>query len=251
MRLRLHNEQVTKLLDAVVFDLDGTLVDTEPMWDEVRRSLAVADGVAWPPEATTAMMGLSTPEWGAYLSERVGLHSDPEESVRRTIAALQRRYAEGLDPRPGALEAVSRMSALAPLAIASSSPKVLIETVLDALGITDRFSAIVSTEEVAAGKPAPDGYLEACARLGAEPSHSVAIEDSGTGIRSAVAAGMVVVAVPDAFTVARHEVVSLADVIVDSLVDLDAELVIDALSRRFPDQANGDLPSPSGVRSTT
>lgn len=231
-------------LSAVVFDLDGTLVDTEPLWDEVRRGLAATDGVGWPQGATEAMVGLSTQEWAAYLANEVGLRSTAEESAQRTIAGLQRRYSLGLQPKRGAIAAVERMAALAPLAIVSSSPRVLIETVLDVLSIADRFSVIVSTEEVGFGKPAPDGYLAACARLGADPVRCLAIEDSTGGIRSAVTAGMVVVAVPDAFTAAQQDVLTQADVILDSLADLDAELVIDTFSRRFPGQMSDTVSTP-------
>ncbi|WP_051209102.1 HAD family hydrolase [Propionicicella superfundia] len=229
---------------AVVFDLDGVLVDTEPAWDAVRRGLAAADGVPWPPGATQAMMGLNTQEWSAYLADVVGLRGDAASAAARTIAGLRSVYRTDLTAKPDAVAAIRRMGALAPLGIASSSPRILIETVVDVLGVTDLFSVVVSTEEVGVGKPAPDGYLEACRRLGADPAASIAVEDSGSGIRAAAAAGMLVVAVPDSFTRAAPATLTLAHAVLDSLADLDAELAIDLMSRRFPGQPDGLSSSP-------
>ncbi len=213
------------LPDAVVFDLDGTLTDTEELWDEVRRSLADEDGVPWPPDATTAMMGMSTPEWGAYLSDVVGLRSGAEESARRTIAAMARRYRAHLPLLPGAVEAVRRVGALLPLGLATSSPRLLIDTVLDILGLTDAFAATVSTEEVAAGKPEPDGYLRACDLLRVDPARAVAVEDSTNGVRAALAAGMRVVVVPPAFHPPANDVLARADAVITHLDDLTPELL--------------------------
>lgn len=186
--------------DAVVFDLDGTLVDTEETWDVVRRGLAEQAGLPWPEEATTAMMGASTPEWSDTLHHLVGVGDSPEHAARLTIDALLDLYHGNQVPAlPGAVEAVRRMAEIAPLAVASSSPRVLIEAGLTELGITDLVPVVVSTEEVGRGKPAPDGFLAACERLGADPARSVAVEDSSNGIRSALAAGMKVVVVTHDF----------------------------------------------------
>ncbi len=217
---------------AVVFDLDGVLVDTEPEWDAVRRSLALEDGVEWPAEATQMMMGMNTPEWARYLVEGVGISGTPEEAAERTITGLMSRYRQQLHVKDGAVAAVRRMAALAPLAVASSSPRRLIETVLDELGVQDLFATWVSTEEVGAGKPAPDGYLETCRRLGVDPAGTIAVEDSSNGLRAAAAAGMLVVAVPDIFTSAAPDALALAHAVLNSLVELDAGLVTDLMSRR-------------------
>jgi beta-phosphoglucomutase-like phosphatase (HAD superfamily) len=205
--------------------MDGLLVDTEPTWDEVRRGLAAEDGVPWPAEATHAMMGMSTPEWAAYLVTEVGLRCTADEAARRTIEGLERRYRSELAIREDAVGAVGRMAGLAPVGVASSSPRRLIEAVLDSMGVAGLFSAVVSTEEVAAGKPAPDGYIEACRRLGADPALSIGVEDSSSGIRSVKAAGMVVIAVPDPFTQSAPETLDLADAVLGSLADLDEALV--------------------------
>ncbi|AKT50728.1 HAD family hydrolase [Arsenicicoccus sp. oral taxon 190] len=212
------------LLDAIVLDMDGTLTDTEETWDHIRRRLAAEDGVPWPPEATTAMMGMSTPEWSTYLSESVGLSGDPQTSARRTIDAMVAAYHEGLPLMPGAVAAIRRLAALAPLGLASSSPRVLIDAALEEMGVSDLFAATVSTEEVAAGKPAPDGYLEVCRRLGADPARCVAVEDSTNGIRSALAAGMRVIAVPPAFHPPAAELLAQVTV-VERLDDITEELV--------------------------
>lgn len=211
---------------AIVFDMDGTLTDTEQAWDDVRRGLAAADGVPWPPTATTDQMGMSTPEWSAYLVDTVGLHGTAEEAARRTIEGMAELYRSGrVSLLPGAVDAVRRMAAMAPLAVASSSPPILIEAGLTQMGVMDLVGVRVSTEEVPRGKPAPDGYLEACRRLGVSPTEAVAVEDSSNGIRSAHAAGMKVVAVPPDFHPPAADVLALADAVVDDLAGLTPELV--------------------------
>lgn len=210
---------------AVVFDMDGVLTDTETIWDDVRRGLAAADGVPWPEGATEAMMGMSTPEWSDYLATTVGVRGTPPEVAERTIEEMATRYRQHLPTLPGAVEAVQRLSARWPLAVASSSPRRLIDTTLDTLGITANFRTSVSTEEVAAGKPAPDGYLRACELLGVEPGRAVAIEDSSNGLRSASAAGLKVVAVPhEAFPPAQDALAGAA-VVVGGLDEVTVELV--------------------------
>ncbi len=184
---------------AVVFDLDGTLTDTEHVWDDVRRGLATDADLPWPEGATQAMMGMSTPEWGRYLVEAVGLPMTPQEAAQATITGMAEHYRRGIDVLPGAVEAVRRMAAEYPVAVASSSPRVLIDTAVDVLGLADVFLATVSTEEVPRGKPHPDGYLRAAELLGVEPQRCVAVEDAPNGIKSALAAGMTVVAVPPHF----------------------------------------------------
>lgn len=211
--------------DAVVFDLDGTLIDTEPLWDEVRRDLAAQDGVDWPPEATRAMMGMSTPEWSGYLADVVGLRGDADDCARRTIEGLAARYRKDLPLRPGAVEAVERMAARGPVGLATSSPRLLIDAIVSALHLEDAFAVTVSSEEVERGKPAPDVYLEACRRLGAVPARSVAVEDSHAGIGSAAAAGMAVVAFPHEFETPNEATLAQAAAVIASLDELTPQLV--------------------------
>lgn len=218
---------------AVVFDLDGILVETEELWDVVRRGLAAAEGLPWPEDATTAMMGMSTPEWATYLSETVGLSSTPEQSARRTIDAMAARYRErGVPLLPGARDVVPRLAAGLPLGLNSSSPRQLIDTVLGEMGWDDLFTATVSTEEVARGKPAPDGFLECARLLGADPARCVAVEDATNGLRSAMAAGMTTVAVPPHFHPPAADVLAACDAVVHSLDDLTIEFLRQLPPRR-------------------
>lgn len=219
---------------AVVFDMDGTLTDTEDTWDEVRRDLAAEDGIEWPDEATRAMMGMSTQQWSTYLSEHVGLSGTPEDAARRTIAGMVKAYHQGLDVQPGAEHAIARMAARGPIGLATSSPRALIDAALRIMGVTHLFATTLSTEELGggAGKPAPDVYLEVCRRLGVRPERAVAVEDSSVGIRAAKAAGMAVVAIPPHFHPPSAETLGLADVVLPSLDELTTELVDGLLARR-------------------
>ena len=213
-------------MTAVVFDMDGTLTDTEHIWDVVRRGLAEAEGLPWPEEASRAMMGMSTQEWSAYLADVVGLAGTAEAAAKKTIDGMVAAYARGLDVLPGAVAAVQRMHALWPLGLASSSPRVLIDAAVEAMGIGDLFVTTLSTEELnGAGKPAPDVYLEVCRRIGVAPASAVAVEDAHNGILSAHAAGLKVVAIPPHFNPPPAATLALADVILGSLDDLTTDLV--------------------------
>jgi HAD superfamily hydrolase (TIGR01509 family) len=213
-------------IEAVVFDMDGVLVDTEQLWDEVREALTEEWGGRYTPEAQEAMMGMSSPEWSRYLHEVVGLREPPEvirdEVVRRMLA----RYETDLPVVPGAVEAVRRLAGDGfRLAVASSSNRELIDAVLDRLELTSAFQVTVSSEEVARGKPAPDVYLEAARRLGVPPSACVAIEDSASGIRAAHAAGMRVIAYPNRHYPPADGVLALADVVIRSLGDVTPKAI--------------------------
>ncbi|WP_296139866.1 HAD family phosphatase [uncultured Tessaracoccus sp.] len=210
--------------DAVIFDLDGTLIDTEQVWDEVRRGLATDAGITWRPEYSTAMMGMSTPEWSRYLSEVVGLPVPPEEAARMTVQGMVDHYTSGVTIQPGAVRAVERMAGEFRVGIASSSPRVLIEAAASEMGITELLDATVSTEECRRGKPAPDGYLAACAALDCLPGRTVAVEDSEPGILSALHAGLSVVAVPVDAHRPSDELLARTTVL-GSLDELTVELV--------------------------
>ncbi|MGV9308000.1 HAD family hydrolase [Nonomuraea sp. NPDC003727] len=208
----------------VVFDLDGVLVDSEPVWEEVRRSYVAAHGGTWLPETQSRLMGMSTGEWAAYLAE-LGVRRSPDEIAAGVVGLMAERYRHGVPLMPGAKEAVARLAEHRPLGLASSSPRSLIDVVLDATGLGAFFSATVSTEEVAYGKPAPDGYLEAARRLGADPRGCVAVEDSSNGLRSAAAAGMRVIAVPHPRYPPAPDALELAAAVVPALGDLTPGLV--------------------------
>jgi len=220
-------------MTAVVFDLDGTLTDTEHIWDVVRRGLAESEGLPWPEEATRAMMGMSTQQWSTYLADVVGLAGSAQDAARRTIDDMVVAYGRGLDVLPGAVDAVRRMHARWPIGLASSSPRVLIDAAVAAMGLAELFATTVSTEELnGVGKPAPDVYLEACRRIGVAPQSTVAVEDAHNGILSAHAAGLKVVAIPPDFNPPPASTLALADVVLDSLDDLTPDLIDELVANR-------------------
>jgi HAD superfamily hydrolase (TIGR01509 family) len=203
----------------VVFDLDGVLVDSEQVWDGVREELAHERGGNWHPGAQRDMMGMSSKEWSVYMHDRIGLVESPEEINRIVVERMLERYHAGPPWIPGALDAVHRIAAEFMLGLASSSNRELIDAVLDAGGIAGLFRATVSSEEVERGKPAPDVYLEAARRLGADPADCVAVEDSHNGIRSAKAAGMECIAIPNAHF-PPGDAVEEADLVLGSIAEL-------------------------------
>ena len=213
------------MIDAVVFDLDGVLIQTEELWDEVREELARAGGGRYGEEEQRAMMGMSSPEWSRYMHEHVGLTESPDEIAAEVVRQMAARYREHLPLIEGAVEAVERLAARWPLGVASSSNRELIDLVLELSGLDRLFHATVSSEEVERGKPAPDVYLEACRRLDVEPARAAAVEDSHAGIRSAKAAGMRVLAIPNPAYPPDDEALAAADVVLDSLPDLTPDAV--------------------------
>ena len=209
---------------AIVFDLDGVLVDSERVWDSVRQQLVADRGGRWTPAATTAMQGMSTPEWSAYLGT-LGAAGTPAELARAVIDAMAGRYREHVPLLPGAVDAVTALAGRWPLAVASSSPPELITAVLAAAGLAGHFRVVVSSEQVERGKPAPDVYLAAAAGLGVPPRDCVAVEDSANGLRSAAAAGMTVVAVPNPHFPPPADALALAAATVTTPAGLTPELV--------------------------
>jgi HAD superfamily hydrolase (TIGR01509 family) len=219
-------------VQAVVFDLDGVLLDSEQVWDEVRRDLVAREGGTWEPDATTAMMGMSSPEWSAYLHDELGVPMPADAISDAVVAGVVASYDEQLPLLPGARDAVTRLGAHWPLGLASSSNRPIIEHFLDASGLRADFAVTVSSEEVARGKPAPDVYLAAVAGLDAAPDACVAIEDSSNGIRSAAAAGLTVVAVPNPHFPPAPDALALAAVVLDGLSALTPEVIRSPSSSR-------------------
>ena len=213
------------MIEAVVFDMDGVLIDSEPVWERVRREFVASRGGRWAPDAQDKMMGMSTAEWSAYMSEDFGLRLPPAQVAELVIAAMAAEYQAHLPLLPGAVDAVRALSGRWPLAVASSAPKSLIEAVLDASGLRPAFVAAVSSEEVRYGKPAPDVYLEATARLGTPAASCVAIEDSSNGLRSAAAAGCTVIAIPRPEYPPAADALKLARVTLDSLIELTPDTI--------------------------
>ena len=212
-------------IEAVIFDLDGVLVDTEHVWDDARRELARERGVPWPEDASRAMLGMSSLEWSRYMHEVVGLPESPEEISAEVVWSLQETYRRELPLFDGAVSAVERLAARWPLGLASSSNRELIDLVLGLSGLAQCFKATVSSEEVPRGKPAPDVYLEAARRLGVAPNRCAAVEDSENGIRSAKAAGMRVLAIPNPVYPPADDALALADDVLASIGELTPERV--------------------------
>jgi HAD superfamily hydrolase (TIGR01509 family) len=213
------------VIEAVVFDLDGVLLDSEQLWDAAREQLARERGGRWHDRAQRDMMGMSSREWSRYMHDTIGLAEPPEEINCEVVQRLADLYRRRLPVIPGAREAVERLAARWPLGVASSSNRELIDLVLELLGVQHLFRATVSSEEVARGKPAPDVYLEAARRLGAEPARAAAVEDSQNGILAAQAAGMRVIAIPNRHFPPDEQALAEADVVLDSLAGLTAEAV--------------------------
>jgi HAD superfamily hydrolase (TIGR01509 family) len=214
------------MIEAVVFDLDGVLIDSEPVWEQVRRGLVAERGGHWTPEAQRRIMGMSTPEWARFLSEDLGVGLPPDEVAREVTERMAARYTEQVPLMPGAVDAVHRLAARWPLGVASSSPPELIEVVLRSAGLRSCFSVVMSTEQVAHGKPAPDIYLAVTAGLGCPPPDCAAVEDSANGLRSAAAAGLKVIAIPQPRYPPEPDALARASLVLPSL----AELTTDAVS---------------------
>jgi HAD superfamily hydrolase (TIGR01509 family) len=216
------------MIKAVVFDLDGVLVDSEPVWEQVRSGLVAERGGHWAPDAQRRLMGMSTPEWSRYLSEDLGVGLPADEVATLVVDRMAARYRERVPLIDGAVDAVHRMAARWPLAVASSASATLIEIVLQSAGLRACFTVVKSTEQVAHGKPAPDTYLAVTAELGCPPRDCAAVEDSSNGLRSAAAAGLRVIAIsqpryppdPDALNQASLVLPNLAGLTVDAVAAL-------------------------------
>jgi HAD superfamily hydrolase (TIGR01509 family) len=210
---------------AIVLDLDGVVVDTEAVWDRERRAYVAAHGGTWTDAATRAMQGMSSAEWSAYLRDELGAGGDPAAISREVAAGVVAEVRRSLPLLPGAVDAVNALADAYPLGLASSANREVIDAVLDGAGLTDRFVATVSSEEVPRGKPAPDVYLEAARRMGVDPTTTAAVEDSSNGLRSAHAAGMVVIATPNRAFPPAPDALALAAVTVDGIGAVTPRLV--------------------------
>jgi HAD superfamily hydrolase (TIGR01509 family) len=213
------------VIEAVVFDLDGVLVDSEPVWEQVRRQVVAEHGGRWQAETQRRLMGMSTPEWAAYLSDELGVDLPPDQVAALVIDRMAARYGDHPPLLPRAVDAVRAVAGRWPVGLASSSPPVLIDAVLAAAGLRRSFAVAMSTEEVARGKPAPDIYLAVAERLGFRPNRCAAVEDSSNGLRSAGAAGLQVIAVPHPRYPVDADALDLARLVLPGLADLDPDAV--------------------------
>ncbi|HTX30019.1 MAG TPA: HAD family phosphatase [Solirubrobacteraceae bacterium] len=211
--------------EAVIFDLDGVLLDSEQLWNQAKEALVRDTSGTWREQAPHDMMGMSSPEWSAYLHDELGVPLDPATIDREVVARMEELYRERLPLLPGAVEAVRRLAERWPLGLASSSNREIIDLALELAGLTSCFVATVSSEEVAHGKPAPDVYLEAARRLEAPPATCIAVEDSSNGLRAAAAAEMTAIAVPNPHYPPDPDALALAAVTLGSLRELTPEVV--------------------------
>jgi HAD superfamily hydrolase (TIGR01509 family) len=210
---------------AVIFDLDGVLLDSEQLWNRAKQELVREAGGRWRDDAPEAMIGMSSGEWSSYMHRELGLGLTPEAIDRDVVGRMERLYRAELPLLPGAVESVRSLAERWPLGLASSANREIIELVLELAGLVDAFAAVVSSEEVGRGKPAPDVYLEAARLLSVAPKACVAIEDSSSGVRSAAAAGMAVIAVPNPHYPPAPDALSLAAARVETVADVTPELV--------------------------
>ena len=210
-----------------MFDLDGVIVDSEPVWEQVRRQVVAERGGRWAPDAQQRILGMSTGEWARYLSQDLGVGLPPETVAATVIEGMRARYREGVPLMPGAAEAVRALAGRWPLGLASSSPPALIDAVLDGAGLRECFTVALSTEQVQRGKPAPDIYLAVTARLGRRPGRCAAVEDSTNGLLSAAAAGLQVIAVPHPRYPPEPAALQKAKVVLTSLEELTVQTITD------------------------
>ena len=217
--------------DAVIFDLDGVLLDSEQRWNEAKEALVREAGGRWRDEAPRVMMGMSSPEWSAYLRDDLGVPMDVGAINQEVVRQMEDGYRRQLPLLPGAGDVVRALAARWPLGLASSSNRELIDLVLELATFGDAFKVAISSEEVARGKPAPDVYLAAAEALGAEPARCVAIEDSSNGLRAAAAARMPVIAVPNPHYPPSGDALALAAATVPATGDITPALVEIAAAR--------------------
>jgi HAD superfamily hydrolase (TIGR01509 family) len=220
------------MVDAVIFDLDGVLVDSESVWDAARRAVVADSGGTWTETATRAMQGMSSSEWSRYLHDELGVPLDPDEINRRVVERMLASYKRKVPLLPGAVDAVRRLAGRWPLGLASSANRPVIDAALESAGLTGCFSATVSGDQVARGKPSPDVYLAAAAKLGVAPERAAAVEDSSNGLRAGAAAGMLVIAVPNREFPPSDDSLALAALVVESVGELTPELIDEAAARR-------------------
>jgi len=208
---------MAQTLNAVIFDMDGLLVDSEPIWQQARVGFAREHGQGWTHADHLAVMGRNTEGWTTYMRDRLGLAmslAEIEAEIVSRVAAIYRREIPFL---PGAVELVEFCGRRWPLALASGSPSPLIEAVTAHPSIAGRLRVVISADEVPRGKPAPDVYLEAAARLGYDPTTCLCFEDSANGILAGHAAGLFVFAVPDPRFQPPPEVLAKAYRVLDRL----------------------------------
>jgi HAD superfamily hydrolase (TIGR01509 family) len=212
-------------IDAVIFDMDGVLIDSESTWAEVRRQFTLDHGGRWEHGTERKMMGMSSPEWATFMHEDLGVDLDADEIVDAVVEEMTKRYRERVPLLPGAVDAVRRLAERWPLGLGSSANRPLIDFVLTETGLAASFAETLSTEEVAHGKPAPDVYLEVARRLGVAPERCAGVEDSTNGIKALAAAGMRIIAIPNKEFPPDADVRASADIVISGLDELTLDVI--------------------------
>ena len=213
------------MIEAVIFDLDGLLIDSEPYWDKARSIMAAEVGKDWNKDDHRAVMGVSTSEWVSYMINRLELVISPTAVEEKIVAAMVGLYQRQIPYLPGAVEVVALSAAKYPIGLASGSPRSLIETVTSDKRLKGKFKAILSGDQVEHGKPSPDIYLEIAKMMGVRPTRCACLEDSGNGILAGKNAAMKVIAVPDARFSPVPETLHKADVVLKSLSDFSIDIL--------------------------
>jgi HAD superfamily hydrolase (TIGR01509 family) len=214
------------VIEAVIFDMDGLLVDSEPVWFEARQELFARFGKQWTEHDQAGLMGVSTSTWVDYVWKRLEGAMTREEVLETIVGIMAASYERGDVPLlPGAGDALDYCIPRYRVGLASGSPRVLIDAALTGADWHRCFEVVVSSDECAHGKPAPDVYLEALRRLHVSPERAVVVEDSSAGVRAGKAANVRVVAIPRAYTAPDDPAIELADARIDSLHSLSEVLV--------------------------
>jgi len=213
------------MIKAVIFDMDGLLVDTEPLWFRARAELFQSHGLAWTEADQIKCMGVSTAFWAELMADRLDGRMQPDEIVDDIVERMTAYYrASEVELLPGAQEALAWCRANYPLGLASGSHKQLVRAAVEGMGWAPLFTEILSSDDCAAGKPAPDVYLEVIRRLGVQPEETAIIEDAPSGILAGHAAGARVIAVPNRHLPPPEEVLAKADVIIETLESIKRAL---------------------------
>jgi HAD superfamily hydrolase (TIGR01509 family) len=213
------------MINSVIFDMDGLLVDSEPCWERVRQQMAAEYNQAWTQDDQRSVMGVSTATWANYMIKRLGLELTPQAVIDQVVGKMLALYHEKIPYLPGAVEAVHLAAKYYPTALASGSERSLIEAVVQDSVLRDQFRVVVCTDNLPRGKPAPDVYLETARRLSIRPEECVCVEDSANGILAGKAAGMKVIAVPDVRFNPNWELIQQAEVVLSSLEEFSLELI--------------------------
>jgi HAD superfamily hydrolase (TIGR01509 family) len=211
-------------IGAVIFDMDGLLLDSEVYWEQARRGFCQSRGCDWTSQDEDSVKGYNSPEWAAKIKSHCRLDTDPGEIIREVSDRMTALYHEHLPLLPGAVEIVRDLALRYPLGLASSSPPQIIAYALREAGILDCFKAVVSADDVGRGKPNPDVFLVTAERLGVPATQVAVFEDSTAGIRAGRAADMFVIAVPNPHNPPSAEALGLADVVMRSLSEFSPTL---------------------------